>query len=95
MRKGQGDISQSNGEFYSAVSMPRGPDPYLNPSGNTTGEKTPQGKGWQALIPENRHPFFIKFMARFLQKYTKPYFAKVLIAVNKTLQDFSKFGGSL
>ena len=45
--------------------------------------------------PEHRHPVLIKFMARFLQKYATPYFAKVLIAGNKTMRDLPKYEGNL
>ena len=34
-------------------------------------------------------------MAKFLQKYSTPYFPKVLVAVNKTTKDFQKYGGKL
>ena len=31
-------------------------------------------------------------MAKFLQKYSTPYFAKILVAGNKTTKDFPKYG---
>ena len=34
-------------------------------------------------------------MENFLQKYYTPYFAKVLVAGNKTTKDFPKYGGKL
>ena len=34
-------------------------------------------------------------MARFLQKYATPYFAKLLIAGNKTVRGFPRYGGNL
>ena len=34
-------------------------------------------------------------MAKFLQKHSTPYFAKVLVAGNKTTKDFPKYGGNL
>ena len=34
-------------------------------------------------------------MAKFLQKYSTPYFAKLLVAVNKTTKDLPKYGGNL
>ena len=57
--------------------------------------KNPQGKGWQAQNPEHLHPVLIIFMARFLQRYATPYFAKVLIAGNKTVIYLPKYGGNL
>ena len=92
---GQGASSQANGAFSGAVPILRGPDPYSQPSGNVTGAQTPQGRGWQAPILEHCHPVFIKFMARFLQKYSTPYLEKLLISVNKTVRDLPKFGGNI
>ena len=34
-------------------------------------------------------------MAKLLQKYSTPYFAKVLIAGNKTVENLPKYGGNL
>ena len=34
-------------------------------------------------------------MAKFLQKYSTPYFAKLLVAGNKTTKDLPKYGGNL
>ena len=75
--------------------MSKGPDPYSPPTGNGIRDQRPQGKGWQAPNPEHRHPVFIKFMARFLKKYATPYFAKLLIAGNRTVRDLTKYGGNL
>ena len=75
--------------------MPRVPYLYLQPSGNVTGAQIAQGRGWQAPILEHCHPVFVKFMASFLQKYTTLYFAKVLIADNKTVRDLPEVGGNL
>ena len=57
--------------------------------------KNSQGKGCQAQNPEHRHPVLIKFMENFLQKYSTPYFAKVLVAGNKKVKDLPKYGGNL
>ena len=57
--------------------------------------QNPQGKKWQAQNLEHRHPVLIKFMARFLQKYATPYFAKLLITGNKTVGDLPKYWGKL
>ena len=81
--------------FWGAVQMPKGPDPYLPPNVNIMIYQKPQGKRWQAPNSEHRHPVFIKSIARFLQKYATPYFAKVLILVNKTVRDLPKYGGNL
>ena len=45
--------------------------------------------------PEHRHPVLIKFMAKFLQKYSIPNFRTVLIAGNKATKYFPKYGGNL
>ena len=34
-------------------------------------------------------------MAKFLQKYSTPYFAKVLVIGNKSMKDLPKYGGKL
>ena len=34
-------------------------------------------------------------MERFLQKYSTPYFTKVLIVGNKKVRDYPKFGGNM
>ena len=54
-----------------------------------------QGNGWQTQNPEQRHPVLVKFMAKFLQKYSTPYFSKVMVAGNKTTKYFPKYGGNL
>ena len=54
-----------------------------------------QGKGWQKKNPEHRHPVLVKLMENFLQKYSTPYFAKLLVAGNKTTKYFPKYGGNL
>ena len=90
---GHGANMQENG-FFGAVQMPKGPDPYLPPTKNGIRYQKSQGKGWQVPNPENCHPVFIKFMARFLQKYARPYFAKVLIVRRKTVRGFPKYGGN-
>ena len=85
----------ANGVFSDAVPMPKGSYPYSPPNGNGTRDKIPNSKGWQLPNPEHRHIVFIKFMAKFLQKYATPYFTKVLMAGNKTVRDFPKYGGNL
>ena len=50
-----------------------------------------QGKGWQTQNPEHYHPVLVKFMAKFLQKYSIPYFAKLSVAGNKTTKDLPKY----
>ena len=62
---------------------------------NSTGSQTTQGRVWQAPSPEHFHLVFIKFMAKFLQKFATPYFLKVLIVSNKTMRDLPKFWGNL
>ena len=84
---------QANG-FFSAVQMPKVPEPYSPPTGNLIRYQKPQVKVWQAPNPEHRHPVFIEFMVRFLQKYATHYFAKVLILGNKTVRDLPKYGGN-
>ena len=86
---------QANEVFPGAVQRPTGPDPYSTQAGNGTRYQIPKGKGWQGPNPEHCYPVLIKFMARFLQKYITHYFAKVLIAGNKTVRDLPKYGGKL
>ena len=40
-------------------------------------------------------PVLVKFMAKLLQKYSTPYFAKVLVAGNKIMKYLQKYGGNL
>ena len=93
--KGHGGNMQANGVFSGAVQIPKGPDPYSSPTVNGIIDQKPQGKGWQAPNPEHCHSVFIKFMARFLQTYSTPYFAKVLIAGHKTVRYLPKYWGNL
>ena len=72
--------------FFGAVQIPKGPDSYPPPTVNGIRNQKPQGKGLQATIPEHCYPVFIKFMARLLKKYATPYFEKLLVVGNKTLQ---------
>ena len=46
-------------------------------------------------FPSSFHPVSIQFMARLLQKYATLYFAKLLIAGNKTVHDLKKIGSNL
>ena len=71
-------------DFSVTFQKPMSLDPYSTQA--REGIKNPQGKGRKAQESEHRHPGIIKFMAKFLQKYTTPYFAKVLIAGNKTVK---------
>ena len=59
------------------------------------GMQNPQGKVWQTQNPEHRHPVLVKLMPRLLQKYSRPYFAKVMVTANKTTKDLPKYGGKL
>ena len=89
----QGGNMQANGVFSGTVQTPTSLDPYLTQAIKRM--QNSQEKGWQAQNPEHRHPVLIKFMARFLQKYSIPYFAKLLIAGNKTVKCLPKYGGNL
>ena len=84
---------QANGVYSGNIQRPTSLDPYATQE--RKGIQHLQGKGWQKQNPEHRHPVLVKFMAKFLQKYSTPYFAKVLVAGNKTMKDFPKYGGSL
>ena len=59
------------------------------------GKQHLQGKGCQKQNPEHCHPVLVKFMAKFLQKYSTPHFAKVLVAGNKTTKYLPKYWGNL
>ena len=50
--KGHGGNMQAN-VFFSAVKMPKGPEPYLPPTGNLIRYQKPQGKVWQTPNPEH------------------------------------------
>ena len=52
-----------------------------------------QAKGWQTQNPEHRHPVLVKFMSKFLKKYSTPYFAKVLIRRKQDNDIFAKIWG--
>ena len=52
-----------------------------------------QGKEWQTQNPEHNHPVLVKFMAKFLQKYSTPYFERVLVAWNKTTKELPQYMG--
>ena len=84
---------QANGVYSGNVQMPTSLDPYETQA--RKGIYNLQGKGWQTQNPEHLHPVLVKFMEKFLQKYSTPYFAKVLVAGNKTTKDFPKYGGNL
>ena len=72
-----------------------GLDPYSTQARKRIKNQNLQGKGLQVQNPEHHHPVLIIFMARFLQKYATPYFAKVLIAENKIVRYLPKYGGNL
>ena len=84
---------QANGVYSDNVQRPKSLDPYSTHARKEI--QNLQGKGWQTQNPEHCHPVLVKFMAKFLQKYSTPYFAKVLVAGNKTTKDFPKYGGNL
>ena len=83
----------AKGVSLGTIQRPTSLEPYLKKA--RKGMQNSQVKGWQAQNPEHRHPELFKFMADFLQKYSTPYFAKVLIAGNKTVKDLPKYGGNL
>ena len=68
-------------------------DPYATQA--RKGIQNLQGKGWQTKNTEHLHPVLIKFMAKFLQKYSTPYFAKILVAGKETMKDLPKYGVNL
>ena len=67
---------QANGFFSGYIQRPTSLYPYLTQA--RKGIPNLQGKGWQKKNPEHRHPVLVKFMAKFLQKYSTPYFAGTL-----------------
>ena len=84
---------QANAVFPDNVERPTSLDPYSTQA--KKGIKILQWEGQKTQNPEHRHPVLVKFMAKFFQKQPTPYFAKVLVAVNKTTKDFPKYGGNL
>ena len=89
----QGVNMKANGVLSVTVQRPTSLDPYSKQA--RKGMKNSQGKVRQTKNPEHCHPVLIKFMEKFLQKYSTPYFAKVLIAGNKTVKYLPKYGGNL
>ena len=90
--KSQGGNMQATGVFTDNVQRPTHLDPYSTQA--RKGIQHLQGKGWQTQNPEHRHLVLVRFMAKFLQKYSTPYFAKVLVAGNITTKGFPKYGGN-
>ena len=91
--KSQGWNIQANGVYSRNVQRPTNLDHYATQE--RKGIQHLQGKGWQTQNQEHRHPVLIKFMAKFLKKYSTPYFVKVLVARNKTTKYLPKYGGNL
>ena len=83
----------SNWGFSGNVQRPSSLDPYSTQS--RKGIQNLQGKGWQTQNTEYLHPVLVKFMAKILRKYSILYLEKVLVAGNKTMKYFPKFGGDL
>ena len=84
---------QATGDFPGSAQMPTSLDPYSTQARKVM--QPLQGKGWQTQNPEHRHLVLLKFMTNFLQKYSAPYFAKVLVAGNRTTKYLPKYGGNL
>ena len=66
----KGGNMQANGVFPGTVQSPTSLETYSTQA--RKGIQILQGKGWQAQNPEHCHPVLIKFMAKFLQKYSTP-----------------------
>ena len=90
----QGGNVQPNGVFRYSPKVNKF-RPLFNISKKGNGNFIRGGMLWQAQNPEHRHLVIIKFMAKFVQKYSTPYFTKVLIAGKKTVNDLPKYGGKL
>ena len=84
---------QANGVYSGNVQSTTSLDTYSTQA--RKGIQNLQGKGWNKQSTEQRHPVLVKFIAKFLQKHSTPYFAKLLAAGNKTTKDFPKYGGNL
>ena len=84
---------QANGVFPGTFQRPKSLDTYSKQARKEI--KHPKGKVWQSQNSEHCHPVLIKFMTRLLQKYTKPYFEKVLIPGNRTVRYLLKYEGKL
>ena len=89
----QGGNMQANGGFTGTIQRPTSLDPYSKLT--RKGMQNSQEKIWKSQNPEHRYPVLIKFMARFLQKDSTPYFEKVLITGNKRVKNLQKYGGHL
>ena len=90
MARFRGGVCKKMGFFMGTVQRPTSIDPYSTQS--RKGMQNSQGKVWQAQNPEHRHPVIVNFMEKFIQKYSTPYFAKVLIAGNNIVKDLPKYG---
>ena len=91
--KSQGGYMQVNGVYSVNAQRPKILDPYSTQA--RKGIQNLRGKRWQTQNSEHRHPVLVKFMAKFLQTYSTPYFEKVLVAGNKTTKDLPKYGRNL
>ena len=91
--KSQGGGMQETQVFKENVQRPTDLDLYSTQARN--GIQNLQGKEWQTQNPEHFHPVLVKFMTKFLQKYSTPYFAKELVAGDKTTKDLAKYEGNL
>jgi len=94
MALGQGSNHNHNA-FGGNQHRPQGQDPFSPPVSSGQATKPLQGKGWVPPSPDPRHPFFINFMGKFLQRYGTPYFTKVLIAGNKKVGNLPRYGGNM
>ena len=83
---------QENEVFPGNVQSPTSLDLYSTKTRKVI--QNSQGKGWKTQDSEHRRPVLVKFMEKFLQKYSTPYFAKLLVAGNKTTKYLPKYGGN-
>ena len=88
----QGGDMQANGVYSGNIQRPKNLYPYATHA--RKGIQNLQGKGCQTQNPEHCHPVLVKFMSKFLQKYSTPYLAKVLVVGNKTTKYLPKYGGN-
>ena len=84
---------QANGVYPGNIQSPTSLDRYATKA--RKGIQNLQEKRRKKKKPEHRHPVLVKFMAKFLQKYSTPYFAKGLVEGDKTTKYLTKYGGNL
>ena len=86
----RGGDMQTNGVYSGNIRRPTILYPYSTQA--IKGIQNLQGKVRQTQNLEHRYPVLVNCLAEFLQKYSTPYFAKVLVARNKGTKYLPTYG---